>query len=107
VKAERVTKRRYHKREMRNGQIVPVREHPVHYMAKVRIPKAPHRRVDERAWMRSLRGVGDNPHYIFDQMNAMKKELETRDNPDTGYLREKNRKISSWIDEIDKFRGGD
>jgi hypothetical protein len=36
-------------------------------------------------------------------MEGLKKELETHDDPDIGYLKEKHRHIGEWIDEIAKF----
>lgn len=56
-----------------------------------------------KVWQNKLKKVGDNPNYIFDQLDAMKTELKSRDRPDPGYLREKSKKISTWIDEIEKF----
>jgi hypothetical protein len=55
----------------------------------------------EPAWKTSLRDVADNPDWIFDNMDAMKKELN-HDNPDMSYLREKYRHIGEWLDEIEK-----
>jgi hypothetical protein len=57
----------------------------------------------ELAWRKSLREVADNPDFIFIEMEGLKKELETKDDPDISYLKEKHRHIGQWIDEIEKF----
>jgi len=56
----------------------------------------------EQAWKKSLRAVADNPDWIFENMNAIEKELKY-DNPNISYLREKHAHIGEWIDEIEKF----
>lgn len=59
----------------------------------------------ELAWKTGLRSRADNPDYIFDEMNALKKELG-QDHPHADYMREKVRHISKWVDEIEKFQYG-
>jgi len=56
----------------------------------------------EPAWKQSLRDVADNPDYIFQEMDALRKELQ-KDNPDPAYMMEKARHIQQWIEEISKF----
>ena len=56
----------------------------------------------EQSWKKSLREVADNPNWIFENLDAIKKELNY-DNPNISYLREKHRHIGEWIDEIEKF----
>jgi len=53
-------------------------------------------------WKKSLKEVADNPDYIFEEMDALKKELKY-DNPDPSYMKEKVRHIDQWVDEIAKF----
>ena len=53
-------------------------------------------------WKAALRAVGDNPDYIFQQIEALKKELK-KDYPYVPYLYEKVRNINKWVGEIDKF----
>ena len=56
----------------------------------------------EPAWKKSLRDVADNPDWIFEQMDAIKKELE-KDNPSIDYLKAKHKEVGVWIGEIEKF----
>jgi hypothetical protein len=61
-----------------------------------------HRVKKEPAWKQSLREVADNPEYIYQEMEALKKELEMN-NPDPSYMKEKVRHIDQWVEEIAKF----
>ena len=56
----------------------------------------------EPAWKQSLRKVADNPDWIYNYLDAIRKELN-KDDPSISYMKEKVRKLDEWIDEIDKF----
>ena len=58
---------------------------------------------DDLAWKKSLREVADNPDWIFTNLDAIEKELQTKNHPDLNYLRSKVSNVNDWFDEIEKF----
>lgn len=62
-------------------------------------------RFKGKSWRKSLSEVADNPDWIKMNIEAIETELQYN-NPDTAYLRQKLKNISTWIDEIDKFHYG-
>jgi hypothetical protein len=54
----------------------------------------------ELTWRKEMRAIGDNPEYGIERMQAIIKELRSRDRPDLGYIESKLVVVHEFIHDI-------